>query len=87
MKLETVDRIITALKKAEDYRRKPEKDEGSCVGGLGIFMKVGNQELWLVSPKYYQGSLSKEYEIIEMLPYLQNALSDYEVYYSEGWLD
>ena len=50
-------------------------------------MSVGKQELQLVTPKYYQGSCSKEYEIIEMLPYLQNALSDYKVYYSEGWLD
>ena len=87
MKLEHVENLLQALRVAEKYRRKPLKDEGSCVGGLGIFMKVGKRELWLVSPKYYQGSFSKKYEIIEMLPYLQKSMPDYEVYYSDGWLD
>ena len=87
MRLKAVEQLVSVLSNAERFRRTPTKDIGSCVIGDGIYMKVGSQELCVVSARCYQGSVSKKFEIIGMLPYLQKNMPEYDFYYLQGWLD
>jgi len=87
MKLEKVESLISVLSAAEKHRVKPDKDIGCCIGGDGIFMRVGSKEICVVSSIYYQGNVSKWQEVKDMLPFIQKKLPEYEFYYNEGWVD
>jgi len=87
MKLKKVEKLIRVLKSAESYRREPTHDLGDCVGGDGIYMISEKKEICVVNSIYFQGCLSKRYEVIEMLPFIQNMMPEYLFYYNEGWVD
>jgi hypothetical protein len=87
MKLKKVEKLIRVLKKAEAYRRVPGNDVGSCIGGDGIYMVSGKKEICIVNSVHFQGSDSKRYEIIEMLPFIQKMMPECLFYYNCGWLD